>query len=309
MLSRLIYSLLLIAPLGAADWPELVDAVLSSSSEHSVEQIHGGASNINYKIECDSKSYFVRVAPLKQESYFADIAVEYEALSKLASLKLTPQPFYFDPIKKILVTEFVPHSQQRVDLLDRHTRRSVMEMLHRIEASGAAISRHFAPYEQTLHLARLVGKNYKKQFKNRYGAALQKIDAILAKNPKKTLCHLDLHGLNIIKSENGLLFVDWEYAMMSHPFLVIASMASIERWDDKEMKLMLEDYMGTYTEEDYRLLYLYRIAIDLFWTCWNALQSQDSPLDIPFATWERLFEEAACERLHSEYLKQILATT
>ena len=96
---------------------------------------------------------------------------------------------------------------------------------------------------------------------------------------------------------------------MSHPFLVLASMASIERWDDEEMRALLADYVGVPSKEDFELLYLYRIAIDLFWTAWNHVQGNCSSLDSPYEEWERLFYEAAAGRIANIITRQDLCST
>jgi thiamine kinase-like enzyme len=121
----------------------------------------------------------------------------------------------------------------------------------------------------------------------------------LAQNPTKVLCHLDLHGINVLKSDDRLWIIDWEYAMMSHPFLTLASMASIEGWNDEEMGRLLEDYMGSFTDADFELLYLYRIAIDLFWAAWNEFQAQNSSLNMPYSVWKERFEHAAKTRIEA----------
>ncbi|MBS0637895.1 MAG: nucleoside monophosphate kinase [Verrucomicrobia bacterium] len=274
---------------------------LTASLQAAITPISGGASNVNYKLEFGGETLFMRVAPKEQEAYFADIAMEYEVLKGIEALGISPKPHFFDANSKLLVTSFIPHRQQRVNLLDRKVRQEVMQHLHAIEALDVVIPRTFMPYEQTMHLASLVGDQYKAAFERQFGAILQKIDATLAKNPKKTLCHLDLHGLNVLQGDERLWIVDWEYAMMSHPFLTLASMASIERWDDEEMGRLLEDYMGSYTEDDFELLYLYRIAIDLFWTAWNELQSKISSIDNPYPVWKQLFEDAAKTRIAQKY--------
>ncbi len=283
--------------------------LLSCGLEGGITRIRGGASNINYRLQVGQDDLFMRIAPKEQESYFANLQIEYEVLKGLEPFGISPKPVFFDQENKILVTNYIPHNQERVNLLDRTMRRKVMKIIHDIEASNVVISRSFKPYECTMHLAALVGDEYLQSFGAEFGHALQNIDMILGQNPKKTLCHLDLHGLNMLQTEEKLWIIDWEYAMMSHPFLVIASMASIERWDDEEMKRLLEDYMGNYTESDFQLLYLYRIAIDLFWTAWNELQTRTSHIDMPYPVWRQLFEDAARARINSEYCKNLLEKT
>lgn len=273
--------------------------VFAATLQAEITRVNGGASNINYKLQFGDEQLFMRIAPKEQEVYFADIAIEYQVLEGIKELGVAPKPVFFDASSRVLVTEFISHTGERTNLLDRNLRQKVMRELHNIEALDLKLPRTFKPYEQTMHLAALVGDEYAKAFAAEFGDALKRIDAILAEDSKKTLCHLDLHGLNVLQSGDRLWLIDWEYAMMSHPFLTLASMASIERWSDEEMGRLLEDYMGSYSDEDFHHLYLYRIAIDLFWTAWNELQSRTSSINIPYHTWKQLFEDAARSRLAS----------
>lgn len=292
--------------LHAADWPRVVEDVCQSQGSYAVFPVYGGASNVNYKISVEGCDYFLRFAPQKQEDLFADLAVEYEVLSSLAALGVAPKPVYYDDEKKGLVTQFVEQDRGEVDLLEPATRKSVFALLHAIEDSKIVIDRSFEPYKQTMHLVAQTDEKYEHEFEQRFGSVLKRIDQYLAKNPKKTLCHLDLHHKNILRGPNQFLLVDWEYAMMSHPFLVLASMASIERWNDAQMEQMLADYMGAYTKDDSDLLYLYRIAIDLFWTAWNEVQSRVSTINNPYDVWKQLFELAARERIASDRYASIM---
>ena len=143
-------------------------------------------------------------------------------------------------------------------------------------------------------------------FECEFGATLKEIDEHLATVSKASLCHLDLHSKNVVKSKERFYIVDWEYAMMSHPFLVLASMASIERWNDAEMLRLLQEYKQESSQNDYYLLYLYRVAIDLFWAALNEVQSHISPIDNPYGTWSKLFEQAARERIRSSNYKKAI---
>lgn len=306
-----IVSLLLLLPLklcAVINWPLVIEEIAADSSSY--ERIHGGASNVNYHLSLEGEDYFVRFAPPNTQALYANHEIEAEVLQALSPLGVSPEPAYYDAVKRVLVMKFIAPEKEEIDLLDPATRRSVFALLHKIENSGIHIARTFQPYEDVMKLVSLSpSEDYSEEFYQIFLPALQWIDSFLAKNPYKTLCHLDLHHKNLLKKGDRHWIVDWEYAMMSHPFLVLASMASIERWDDEEMHALLIDYMQTPSEEDFELLDLYRIAIDLFWTAWNHVQSHCSPLDNPYEEWEKLFYGAAAKRIPKIITKQDLCST
>ncbi len=270
-------------------WPTLLDDV-----EH-MTPVAKGASNHNYRYTVESSSYFVRFAPEKQALY-ANLAVEAKVLELLGPLDVSSQLIYHDAQKNALITTFIEHEEVTVDLLDSRVRKEVMKLLHKIENSSCTIERVFAPYRDITNLLEKSPCALPEEFYS-YLPLLQKIDHILAQDSHKTLCHLDLHHKNILKNQERYWIIDWEYAVMSHPFLVLASMASIERWDDFQMRELLKEYMDAPTEADFECLYLYRIVADLFWTVWNHVQMCTSPLEAPYEKWRNLFLTAAKERM------------
>ncbi len=298
------------------DWPNVVEGIAQAPSDYHLTPISGGASNINYLLELGDSHYFLRMAPPATENLFADLAVEYDVLQLVSELGVSARPHYYDPNKRILITDFISHDDIEIDLLDPATRRAVIALLHKIENSKISISRIFQPYRYVMQLAeqaeRLSNNPLSAEFYDLLLPTLKQIDDIMSQNSRQSLCHLDLHHKNLLKSPDRFWIVDWEYAVMSHPYLALASMASIERWDDKQMYALLKDYTDHPRPEDYFCLYLYRIAADIFWTAWNHIQANSSSIvNIPYADWERLFRDAAVERVRSSrvlvaitYLKQ-----
>lgn len=292
------------------DWPHIIEDITAAPETCEITPVVGGASNVNYRLLHSGVQYFVRFAPKTIESLYADLGIEYEVLDKMQALDVSAKPFYYDPSQRVLVTDYITQDSDKIDLLDSVTRRNVFELLHRIEDSGIKIPRTFRPYHDVMNIVQtakdLRCDTFEEAFYNELLPALKLIDAALAKYPKKTLCHLDLHSKNIVKGNDRYWIVDWEYAAMSHPFLVLASMASIERWDDQEMHTLLSDYMTAPTADDYTCLYLYRIVTDILWTAWNHVQEHYSPIDNPYAAWEQLFYESALARVRSAEFQNIL---
>lgn len=257
--------------------------------------VEKGASNHNYQLIVEDTSYFVRYAPKKQAMY-ADLSVEAEVLELLKPLDISSKPLYYDQENHILVTTFIENEGGPTDLSNPLIRKEVLALLHKIETSGITISRVFEPYRDIMNLVKHSPTPLPSSFYDQL-PILKQIDNFLAKNPLKTLCHLDLHGKNVLQREGRFWIIDWEYAMMSHPYLVLASMASIERWSDAEMRDLLSEYLEAPTEEDFEILYLYRIVADLFWAAWNHIQNFESLLNNPYQEWSELFLQAALERI------------
>jgi thiamine kinase-like enzyme len=281
------------------DWPKIIKESSLFPSSYMLTEIFGGASNHNYHLFLDGADYFIRLAPIQGTAPYANLDIEYEALVGISNLGIFSKPIYYNIEKRVLVTEFIHHDQQKIDLLNPEIRSGVFTLLHKIEDSFIKVRRIFEPYKD---LKELIEKSdiHFEEVKEVFLPVLKQIDLVLAKNKKQTLCHLDLHNKNILRSYDQFWLVDWEYATMSHPFLVLASMASIERWSDQQMEQLLNDYVENPSREDFYRLYLYRIVADLFWTVWNEIQAKNSTIDNPYESWKELFYSAALERIYSQ---------
>lgn len=295
---KLLFSFFIIVQyLGALDLPNLnLNSVPTNWS-----LIPLGASNRNYVVTEKTESYFIRIAPTPQALY-ADLGIEYETLFHLSTLGITPKPLHYDESLKLLAIEWIDHDHQPLDLTDPAFRKLVINKLKQIAESQLHISRTFHPYNDI----KMMVEASSDQFGSKFLEPLAEISQILNKFSEKSICHLDLHQFNILKKNDEIWLIDWEYAAMSHPFLTLASIASIARWDDSTMFALLTDWKDTPTKTDQELLYLYRIVIDLFWSVWNHVQITHSSINSPYETWSFLFTQAAEERLSSEEFQSIL---
>lgn len=295
---------------GEINWQAILGDFLEQPQNYDHVALSGGASNINYRLAINGSDYCVRMAPQTTQPLYSNLEMEYEVLKLLSHLGVSPKPIYFNRDLRTLITYYIPHLDEPINLTDSQTREAVLNMLRLIEKADVSIPRAFSPYYDTLSL---VEKSYSfnapplsKEFHELLLPALEQIDHVLAKNPRKSLCHLDLHSKNVLKDQNQFWIIDWEYATMSHPYLVLASMASIERWEDREMEKLLTCYEKSPQEIDFYTLYLYRIVIDIFWRAWNHNQAHCSPIEMPYETWGNLYEKAALDRIKSQTFQDAL---
>lgn len=281
------------------NWQWLTETVCENPKLLNLKEISGGASNKNYLFEDEGNDYFIRVAPKTGPLVGADIAIEYEVLQQLQGFACTPELIYFNPDKRVLVTEFMDLDDEPVDLSDKETRLSIFSLLHQIDALNLHISRTYTPYKSIVDLIDKLDGSVAPEFMEAL-PLLEKMDQELSTLPQDHLCHRDLHHDNILRCKGCFVLIDWEYAVMSHPFCTLASMATVERWDDAMMRECLNDYMDSPTEVDFHYLYLYRIMADSYWYVWTRLQSRLSPMEgYDYATWETIFLDAALSRILS----------
>jgi thiamine kinase-like enzyme len=278
-----------------------------------IENLHSighGASNKNYRLNVDEKTYFIKWAPENLEKLFASKQLEYQVLEQLSPFHLAPVPYILEEDDRLLVMDYIEIDDTTIDLTDPTTRLSTFAILHKIANLNITINRQFQPFTWASSLLEIIDSLEKEGLDQQfiYAAlqALKKIERHLENLHPKSLCHLDLHHENIIKNKGDFLIIDWEYASMAHPLLSLASMASIERWNDSQMNLALEDFYHAPTKEDFTNLYLLRLSVDLFWMLWNHIQWQLRPEDHPYYLWRDSYYNAASKRLQSSYIQDFL---
>ncbi len=304
--SRIVYKfiLLFLFPLFiySIDWPALTEELFINPKAYDLQPVDNGATNSNYSFKYEGQHYFIRRASPNMELLNSSMEIEYEVLQALKEYRIAPLAFYFNKEKKILVTEFIKNDKVEIDLKDPLIRHKVLSLLHKIGSLNIKISREYQPYQDILKYAQIVnslGDELPEVFYQEMVPALRQMNDTLSKNIKYQLCHFDLHHGNILKNGDNLWIIDWEYAVMSDSFLNLASMASIERWDDQQMEILLKDYMLYPEKEDFYRLYLYRIVIDIHWAAWNRLQNKLSLSMNLMRSGEKLFFDAALERINS----------
>jgi thiamine kinase-like enzyme len=279
------------------DYEELIQGVFQNSDQYPKRLLELGATNINYEVKKGGKSYFFRHSANLAKELYSSQDIEYLVLKQLEKTKFVPCPYFFDSKRGLMITEYIEHDEVTLDLQDQKVQEAICGMLKSIEEENIVVDRVFDPYQDTLVLAKKATTPLPQGLDGML-SALEKISKNLRENPRKTLCHLDLHHKNILQKGDRLFLIDWEYAAMSHPYHTFASMASIERWSDDDMWKILDNYMGNSSQEDKECMYLYRIVSDLFWAVWCHVQMENPSTNSPYTEWRDLFFAAAKERIN-----------
>lgn len=286
----------------AIDWHALTEEIFYHPELFDLQPVDKGASNSNYLLTYEGTTYFIRCGSPNVEIVNGSMEIEYYVLDELKEYHISPWPFYFNKDKKILVLEYIQNDNKEIVLEDASIRGKVLSLLHQIEDLEIEIPRFYQPYQEILkyvELAKSSGDPLPEAFYNEMLPALKKIDERLTKIQNWKLCHFDLCHKNILKSNDRLWIIDWEYATMGDPLLNLASIASIQRWDDDQMEILLQDYNPNKEKADFYRLYLYRIMTDIHWFLWNHIQNTRSTINAPYQIWSKLFFDAALKRIKS----------
>jgi thiamine kinase-like enzyme len=229
-----------------------------------LEAVRGGLSNHAWRAWEDGRSWFVRLGGPESEPLGVDRRSEQALLAVAGAAGLAPPVRMCDPSNGLLVTQFIegaPWSRE-----DAHQARNVERIVERLRvlhglAPSTAIHRvDFAAQARTLE-AQLHAISVRRDrdpaecdsvsgaigTARAPGPAIRLIAgaafAMLAsRRPRLTICHNDLHHLNLLDEGNRLWIVDWEYGGVGDPLFDLASVACQHEYTEAERAVLLGAY-------------------------------------------------------------------
>jgi thiamine kinase-like enzyme len=115
--------------------------------------------------------------------------------------------------------------------------------------------------------------------------------------------HADLLSFNFLRSGDGLLIVDWEYAGMGDRWFDLGNFAANNELDEDEEALLLEAYFGREPDEAARAtLKLFRFVSDFREAMWGTVQSVLSDVEFDFTAYAaKHFERAELTRTNPRF--------
>lgn len=194
----------------------------------------GGLSNFGWRVESPGCSHFVRLAQRGTEDLGADHVNECRVLALACAAGIAPPVLRCDPAARLLVTEWVGVPGAEVTLPRTRTLAVVattLAGLHRmsVPADLRVVDFGQQAFELEAALPRAPSYDGLRQ------AAARILDALQAGTTRRTLCHHDLHPLNLLFEGDGRLWlVDWEYAGLGDPAFDLASYASQHGLDSRQ---------------------------------------------------------------------------
>jgi thiamine kinase-like enzyme len=257
-----------------------------------VEPLGGGITNRNFRVECEGRTYVLRIGGKDTHLLGIDRRAEHRAASVAAELGVGPEVVEFVEPEGYLVTRFVegpavpPEEIRHPEVL-----REAAALLRRVH-EGPAFSARFDSF-RVVEAYRASALAHGVEVPAGYDeakAVADRIEAVLGLRPEVS-CHNDLLNANFIRSPAGIRIVDWEYAGMGDRFFDLANFAVNHDLDADGERLLLEAYFGEAPEAMTAHLRVMRFMSDFREAMWGVLQQGISELDFDFADYaNRHFE-------------------
>lgn len=239
-------------------------------------------TNENYRVEKNGEVFKVRLSEGNQK--LIGIAKEQEliVLKAVAKMGIGPEVIAYIPPEGHLVTKFIEgrhfslaEIKQRENI---HRIVQILKQVHGIEGIEAAPP-PFERIEDLINNAKCNNGIFPDDFEQLF-ANLQAIKTTLTRVQRKLcLCHNDLAGSNIIKAEDSIFLIDWEYAGMADPMFDLANFSINQNLDKEGDKILIESYFGKVSQAYLAEINLWKIVTIFLEGVWGILQAKISQFD------------------------------
>jgi thiamine kinase len=215
-----------------------------------IDRLGTGLVNETYRVLRDGSAHAMRLAVSNRDDLGLDRAWEARVLEGAVAADLAPALEYCDPQRGILITRWAdgqpwaPADTRRPSNISRMA--DFMRRIHALPIPAPA--RVMSPAKWIDHYSaaapRSVGRDTGAAGVLR-AAATQRL-AALAALPRvgPTLCHSDLHTLNLIEHGGSLVLLDWEYAHVSDPLWDLAGWGANNDFEEPIRHDLLASYLG-----------------------------------------------------------------
>jgi thiamine kinase-like enzyme len=218
-------------------------AVARPLADGELTPIEGGLSNEAWRLDAPQGAWFVRRGHPHADRLGVDRPSECAVLRSVAAAGLAPEVLACEPATGLLVTRFIEGATwSAADVRREVNLRRVAAALRRLHTLPVPDGVHEVDYErQAQHLAASLPTADDATVVLHAGAA-EAFRRIRARRFPRTLCHNDLHHLNMLDDGQRLWLVDWEYGGCGNPLFDVASFLALHELGPVPTEVFLDAY-------------------------------------------------------------------
>jgi thiamine kinase-like enzyme len=260
-----------------------------------IQEMPGGLTNKNYRVEVDGQPYFVRVPGASTELLAIDRDSEYQSSKAAADAGVGPKVLYHLPDHKVMVLEFLMGETMSIETLQgpgMPTR--IAQSLKKLHG-GARCLNDFNMFRLVEFYMGIV-EEHDVRIPDDYRDRMSVLSRIETALPQKSLdsvpCNNDLLAENYIDDGQMLWLIDFEYSGNNDPCFELGNTCQEQQYNEDQYAELCAAYFGETRRHLLARMYLYSIMSDFGWTLWGAIQNKISKLDYDFweyamGRWER----------------------
>jgi len=254
----------------------------------SIHPLSGGLTNINFKVDVDGVSYFVRVPGESTELLAIDRNNEYHNTKAAAEAGVAPKVLHHLPEYNVMVIEFLNGKTMSKDSLNEMgmpTR--IAQAIKRLNQGPRFFSdfNMFRLTEYYLSLCKERDIRIPDGYLERV-PTLAQIEKAMNIKPLPTVpCNNDLLAENYIDDGKQLWLIDYEYSGNNDPTFELGNTCQEMQFSDEQITEVCAAYFGKSTPDMIARMKLNMIMSDVGWGLWAAIQANISTIDFDFWGW------------------------
>lgn len=207
---------------------------------HEIQELTEGKNNQNFKILTGQGNYFLKIGNTS-DTQRLNRQTEFFILEKVYSAGMGVKPLFCDPLKGIIITEFLDYPAW---LLEEISKPEVLEKF----AKAIYKIHQLPPINQTSHIADFLDRLWQSlenspginDLKLFFKSTRKKIDAFHQSDDIR-FCHSDLCHGHFLKSKT-IIFLDWELAGMNDIYSDLATFVHFQKLNNEQTELFLQSY-------------------------------------------------------------------
>ncbi len=260
-----------------------------------IQEMPGGLTNKNYRVEVEGQSYFVRIPGASTELLAVDRDSEYHSSKAAAAAGVGPKVLYHLPDHKVMVLEFLKGETMSIETLQGSGMPArIAQSLKKLHA-GARCLNDFNMFRLVEFYMGIV-EEHDVRIPDDYRDRMSVLSGIETALPQKSLdtvpCNNDLLAENYIDDGKMLWLIDFEYSGNNDPCFELGNTCQEQQYNEDQYAELCAAYFGETRRHLLARMYLYSIMSDFGWTLWGAIQNKISQLDYDFweyatGRWER----------------------
>src|SRR4051812_33939282 len=248
----------------------------------------GGLTNRNYRVDTAQRRVVVRLSSDQAALLAIDRHAEWANSVAAADAGVAPAVLAYVPSESALVIEWIDaQTLTAADLDDSRALEAVAATCRQLHA-GPEFTGEFDMFAlQRRYLDLVTSNGYR--LPPSYLDFMPQVDrvrrAVAARPVAPVPCHNDLLAANILRDDNRLWFIDFEYAGNGDPFFELGNLWSEAHLGPDRLAELVAAYSGGELPAKTARARLYGLMSDYGWTLWASIQDATSELDFDFWSW------------------------
>jgi len=266
-----------------------------------VNPINSGITNINFKVNVDKRVFFLSMPDSDSELLNIDYRNKYYNNKICGDIKISPRVVHFIESDNLLVTEFI--KSKTSSLTKFQSSKEIKQLVKKIKLlhNAKPFLRNFNMLSQISYYKNILKEEYlpKELFKyvNKIETLKQKL--YLTKD-NLVPCHNDLIAENIIKKDNQIYIVDFDYSGNNDPCFELGNLSVEMEYDDEQIKKLVKSYYGEINENIISKVYLQGVVSDIGWSLWSYVQAKISNNNFDYSMYGLNRLERAINKMESK---------